>query len=144
MQNCSFSKKTAPNPTFVNLLQTFPAGLKSEGLSGLKTTGFDKIIYTYVSFATCSEQRMSSSDIESQPTTSRGSLLLASVSHKWKIILSVAILLGVVAAVGVCATVVGLGVASTSSGGRGSEEGVSEGTRSLSDGGEEVYTGFYS
>ena len=74
---------------------------------------------------------MSSSDLESQQTSSRG---LSSISRRGKIILSLALLLGAVAAVGVCAAAVGLGVASSNSG--GSEQPTNEETRSLSGTGE--------
>ena len=79
---------------------------------------------------------MSSSDIESQPTSSRSPLKLIAISRRAKIILSVAFLLGAVAAVGVCAAAVGFSVAG-SNGGR-SDEGANVGTRSLSESSNEV------
>ena len=66
----------------------------------------------------------SSSDMESL-TTARGSVFSA-VTRKWKVALSVFLLLGAVAAIGVCAAVV---VASTSHGGEG--EGEQESSRSM-------------
>ena len=66
----------------------------------------------------------SSSDVESL-TTARGSLFSA-VTRKWKVALSLVLLLGAVAAIGVCAAVV---VASTSHGSKG--EGEQESTRSM-------------
>jgi hypothetical protein len=73
---------------------------------------------------------MSSSDIESLPTANTGGSL--TLSRKWKIVASVAFLLGAVATAGVCATAVGV---ATTSGGGGSE-GAGEDTRSLPVGGE--------
>ena len=68
----------------------------------------------------------SSSDMESL-TTARGSVFSA-VTRKWKVALSVFLLLGAVAAIGVCAAVV---VASTSHGEEG--EGEQESSRSMED-----------
>ena len=71
----------------------------------------------------------SSSDVESL-TTARGSVFSA-VTHKWKFALSLVLLLGAVAAIGVCAAVV---MASTSRGKDG--KGEQESTRSIHSTGE--------
>ena len=73
----------------------------------------------------------SSSDVETL-TTARGSVFSA-VTRKWKVALSLILLLGVVAAVGVCAAVV---VASTSSGREGERE--QESTRFTHSAGEHI------
>jgi hypothetical protein len=80
---------------------------------------------------------MSSSDVESQPSTGRGgSIMPVGISRKWKIVLAAAFLLGAVAVVGVCATAVGLGVTATTSGRSMSEEGINKEARSLGGNGE--------
>ena len=56
----------------------------------------------------------STSDMESQ--TSPGGSLLSAVSRKWKLVLSLVLLLGAVAAIGVCAAVVVVSTGSGSSG----------------------------
>ena len=85
------------------------------------------VIYTFgIHFHVIFLQKMSSSTGDMESQTSPGGSLLSAVSRKWKLVLSLVLLLGAVAAIGVCAAVV---VVSTGSGSSG--QGKQDSTRSV-------------